>query len=166
MHVVRPLSFLMLAVKIPWASLIAQLVKNPPAMQETWVQSLGWEHPLEKGTAAHSGIFAWRIPWTEEPGELQSMGCRVWHTWATFTHKNTMVPPVASSVFLVTVHWAASQCPDRGLQQQSAAWASPGRQQVTYLAGCRWTSTVLPVTGQHVGSLVNQNFPNDLQGLV
>ena len=49
-------------------------VKNPPAMQETWVQSLGWENPLEKEMATHSSILAWRIPWTEEPGGLQSMG--------------------------------------------------------------------------------------------
>ena len=54
------------------ASLVAQLVKNPPAMQETWVPSLGWEDPLEKGTATYSSILAWRIPWTEEPGGLQS----------------------------------------------------------------------------------------------
>ena len=46
------------------ASLVAQLVKNPPAMWETWVQSLGWEDPLEKGKATHSSILAWRIPWT------------------------------------------------------------------------------------------------------
>ena len=46
------------------ASLIAQLVKNLPAMQETWVQSLGWKDPLEKGKATHSSILAWRIPWT------------------------------------------------------------------------------------------------------
>ena len=46
-----------------WASLVAQLVKNPPAMRETWVQSLGWEKPLEKGKATHSRILAWRIPW-------------------------------------------------------------------------------------------------------
>ena len=52
-----------LSVK-PWASLEAQLVKNPRAMQETWVQSLGSEDPLEKGTATHSSILAWRIPWT------------------------------------------------------------------------------------------------------
>ena len=50
------------------------MVKNPPAVQETWVQSLGWEDPLEKGTAIHSSILAWRIPWTEEPGRLQSIG--------------------------------------------------------------------------------------------
>ena len=47
-----------------WAPLVAQLVKNPPAMRETWVQSLGWEDPLEKGKATHSSILAWRIPWT------------------------------------------------------------------------------------------------------
>ena len=47
-----------------WASLVAQLVKNPPAMQETWVQSLGWEDPLEKRKATHFTILAWRIPWT------------------------------------------------------------------------------------------------------
>ena len=56
------------------ASLVAQLVKNPPAMQKTWVQSLGWEDPLEKGIATHSSILAWRIPWTEELDMLQSMG--------------------------------------------------------------------------------------------
>ena len=61
-------------LQYPWASLVAQLVKNPPAMQETWVRSLGWEDPLEKEMATHSGILAWRIPWTEEPGGLQSMG--------------------------------------------------------------------------------------------
>ena len=51
-----------------WASLVAQLVKNPSAVQETWVQSLGWEDPLEKGKATHFSILAWRIPWTGEPG--------------------------------------------------------------------------------------------------
>ena len=53
---------------------MAQTVKNLPAMQETWVQSLGQEDPLEKGTATHSSIFAWRIPRTEEPCGLQSLG--------------------------------------------------------------------------------------------
>ena len=56
------------------ASLVAQMVKNLPAMQETWVLSLGWEDPLEEGTATHSSILAQRIPWTEEPDRLQSMG--------------------------------------------------------------------------------------------
>ena len=57
-----------------WASLIAQLVKNLPAMQKTQVQFLGQEDPLEKEMATHSSILAWRIPWTEEPSRLQSMG--------------------------------------------------------------------------------------------
>ena len=55
-------------------SLVAQLVKNLPAMQETWVQSLGWEDPLEEGMTTHSSILAWEIPWTEDPGGLPSMG--------------------------------------------------------------------------------------------
>jgi len=56
------------------ASLVAQMVKRTPAMQETWVRSLGWEDPLEKEMATHSSTLAWKIPWTEEPGRLQSMG--------------------------------------------------------------------------------------------
>ena len=56
------------------ASLVAQVVKNLPAMLETQVQSLGQEDPLQKKLATHSSILAWRIPWTEEPGRLQSLG--------------------------------------------------------------------------------------------
>ena len=55
-------------------SLVAQMVKNLPAMQEIWVQLLGWEDPLEKGMATHCSILVWRIPWTEELGGPQSMG--------------------------------------------------------------------------------------------
>ena len=55
-------------------SLVAQMVKRLSTMQETWVRSLGREDPLEKGMATHSSILAWRIPWTEEPSRLQSMG--------------------------------------------------------------------------------------------
>ena len=50
------------------------MVKNPPAMQETWVRSLGWEDPPEEGMAAHSSVLAWRTPWKEDPGGLQSVG--------------------------------------------------------------------------------------------
>ena len=56
------------------ASLVAQRIKPLPAVWETWVQSLGWEDPLEKEMALHSSILAWKIPWTEEPGGLQIMG--------------------------------------------------------------------------------------------
>ena len=57
------------------ASLVAQKVKRLPEMQETWVQSLGQEDPLEKEIATHSSTLAWKIPWTKEPGRLQSWGC-------------------------------------------------------------------------------------------
>ena len=57
-----------------WTSLVAQTLKNLPAMQEIWVRSQGRDDPLEKGMATHSNILAWRIPWTKEPGELHSMG--------------------------------------------------------------------------------------------
>jgi len=65
---------------------VVQTVKNLPAMQETWVRSLGQEDPLKKGVAVHSSILAWRIPWTEAPGGLQSVESqRVGHDWATDT---------------------------------------------------------------------------------
>ena len=68
------------------ASLVFQMVKNSPAMWETSVPSLGWEDPLGKGTATHSSILAWRIPWPEEPGRLPSVGSqRVRHKWMNFT---------------------------------------------------------------------------------
>ena len=57
-----------------WTSLVAQMVKNLPSMWETWVQSLGWEDPLEEGMATHTSILVWRIPCSEEPGWVQSMG--------------------------------------------------------------------------------------------
>ena len=64
--------------------LVAQTIKSLSAMQETWVQSQGWDDPLEENMATPSSILAWRIPWTEEPGRLQSMGLqRVRHNWAT-----------------------------------------------------------------------------------
>ena len=56
-----------------WASLVAQTAKNQPAIPEMWVQSLGWEDPLEKERATHSNILAWRIPWTEEPSVLHTV---------------------------------------------------------------------------------------------
>ena len=71
---VFPPWYILASIVVDWASLIAQLVKNLPAMQETQVQFLGWEDPLEKGMATHSSILAWGIPWTEEPCGLQSMG--------------------------------------------------------------------------------------------
>ena len=67
---------------------VAQTVKNLPAIQETWVQSLDWEDPLEEGMATRSSILAWGIPWTEEPGGLQSVGSqRAGHDRVTNTHR-------------------------------------------------------------------------------
>ena len=68
-------------VKIQWSSPMAQLVKDPPAMRETWIRSLGWEDPLEKETATHSCTLAWRIPRTVLSTGLQRVG----HDWTTFT---------------------------------------------------------------------------------
>ena len=58
------------SLQYSWTSLVAQMVKNPSTMQETWIRPLGWEDTLEKGMATHSSILAWRIPWTEDSGEL------------------------------------------------------------------------------------------------
>ena len=65
-----------------WASLVAQTVKHLPAMRETWVQSLGREDPLEKEMATHFSTLAWKIPWMEEPGRLQSMGFSRQEDWS------------------------------------------------------------------------------------
>ena len=71
-----------------WWSLVAQWVRSLPALWESCVWSLGWEDPLEKEVATHSSILAWRIPWTEKPGGLQSMGSqRAGHDWVTDTFK-------------------------------------------------------------------------------
>ena len=77
----KTFAFFLYDIMYPITILVAQMVKNLPAMQETWVQSLDQEDPLEKGMATHSNILAWRIPWTEEAGRLQSLGLqRVRHS--------------------------------------------------------------------------------------
>ena len=73
----------------PRGSVIKKKKKNPPAMQEVWVQSLGWEDPLKKEMATCSSVFAWETPWTENTGGLQPWGCRVRHDLVTEnTHRN------------------------------------------------------------------------------
>ena len=75
-----------------WASLVAQTVKHLPTMWATWVRSLGQEDPLEKEMATHSRILAWKIPWTEDPGRLQSMGSqRVGYNWAISLHLSKLL---------------------------------------------------------------------------
>ena len=96
----QPQLFLFLYFLSPFsqlgASLIAQLVKNPPAMQETWVWSLGWEVSLKKGMAAHSSILilAWRTPWREEPGGYSLRGHREsdMTEWLAQVHKSEWPP--------------------------------------------------------------------------
>ena len=87
-----------------WASLVAQLVKNTDSMQKTWVWSLGWEDLLEKGKATYSSTLAWKIPWTEEPGGLHSMGLqRVRHDWVTslsFSFVPVYIPTNTACFFL------------------------------------------------------------------
>ena len=63
-------------IKCQMSSLVSQMIENLPVIQETWVQSRGQEDPLKKGMATHTSVVAWRIPWTEEPGRLQSMGSK------------------------------------------------------------------------------------------
>ena len=82
-------------LQFSWASLVAETTKNPPAMWVTWVQSLGREDPLEKGMATHSSILAWRIPWREESGRLESMGWqRVRHNLVTEQQQQKGVEPL------------------------------------------------------------------------
>ena len=85
-----------------FCSLVAQSVKNLPAVQETRVQSLGWEDPLEKEMATHSSILAWKISWTEESGGLQSMGLQsVGHDWATNTYLHNSVKQLSFNLKII-----------------------------------------------------------------
>ena len=79
---------------LPWTCLVAQTVKNPHPVQETWIQSLGQKEPVEKGKAAHSSILAWRIPWTEEPGSLHSTGhkSQTWLSDQAWAYRITIAP--------------------------------------------------------------------------
>ena len=88
-----------------WASLVAQMVKNLPAMQETWVQSLGWKDLLEEGMATHSNILSWRIPGSEEPGGLLSMGLhRVGHDWSDLAAAAVKSSLNTSNQCLISIH--------------------------------------------------------------
>ena len=89
----RPIdSILQMKVRESFLDGLAQLVKNLPAMQETWVRSLGWEDRLEKGKATHGSVLAWRIPWTEAPGGLQSVGLQRLKR-DTVTESSFLLPP-------------------------------------------------------------------------
>ena len=91
---------LLLSKHITGASLLAQMVKNLPTMQENHFWSLGLIDTLEKGMATHSSILAWRIPWSEETGGLQSMGLqRIWHDWSDL-HFHSSLPNISPSFIL------------------------------------------------------------------
>ena len=98
------------SLQYSWASLVAQLVKNLPAVREPWVQSLGWEDPLEKGTATHSSILAWRIPWTEEPGDAKNQtrlnNLTTQHQATHRINHHVSVVQHSKNVFLVALSFA------------------------------------------------------------
>ena len=99
------------------ASLVAQIVKNLPAMQETQIRSLSQEDPLEKGMATHPSILAWRTPWTEEPGWLQSIASqRVRHDWRDLA---CMHPPTYSTIRITLLLDLVLMYPRRGMYSTS-----------------------------------------------
>ena len=120
---IHPVSLQLLALDLLYAifpSLVTQMVKNLPAMRETQVWSLGQEDPLQKGMTAHSTILAWRIPWTEKSGRLQSMGMqRVGHDWATniftliYPSTPTRMQPPRGQGLCLAVKWNRSVMPHR-----------------------------------------------------
>ena len=95
--------------EIDVASVMAWIAKNLSAVQEIWVQSLAWEDPLEKGMATHFSILAWKIPWAEEPGRLQSMGLqRIRHNWVTNTFFQEIVVQSLCCVWFFAIPWNAA----------------------------------------------------------
>ena len=126
------------------ASLVPQRVKRLPAVQETWVRSLGQEDPLEKEMAAHSSTLAWKIPWTEKPGRLQSMGSqRVGHDWATSlslslekamaTHSSTLAWRIPGTV-------EPGGLPSMRLHRVRHDWSDSA----AAVAACHYTVTSIP----------------------
>ena len=111
------------------ASLVTQMVNNRPAMWETRVPSLGWEDPLEKGMATHSSILAWRIPWTEEPEGLQSMGCNKSDTtvWLCFhvyipIKPQSWRPSLQLRMAAHGHHWLLPLCPCSAIPRIQKVW--------------------------------------------
>ena len=159
---------------------MAQTVKNLPALRETWVRSLGWEDPLEKKMATHSSILAWRIPWTEEPGRLQSMGLqRVGHDWATFTlniiistcnqyevgevlhsfyHAKSLKPGVQYTIARQTIqhHHNPTLCPNHWCQR-SLSWTVLWRPTTSSRTSTK--KDVLFITGDWNAKVRSQEIP-------
>ena len=129
-------------------SLVVQMIKNLSAMQETWALSLGWGHPLEKGMATHSSILAWRIPWTEEPGGVQSIGLqRVGHDWAI----NTLVPSKSSSGSSSAFSQQMSKVDiKRGVCGGSRSQPTSGKSHFYYIPFIRASHMALPRCRGHI----------------
>ena len=100
MYIFEPFKYILKDDFTLWASLVAQMVKNLPAMWEIWVWSLGQEDPLEKGMATHSSILAWRIPWTEKPGWLP-----IHRTAELDTIEQPTLPKISAEAYLIFYHF-------------------------------------------------------------
>ena len=135
---------------------MAQMVKNLPAMWEIWVQSLGWEDPLEKGTATHSSIVAWRIPWTEELSWLQSMGHKELDTTEPLTLSLSSGCPGRSVLPSAPFSDADIPCQRRGPSLPWASWEGGGGAESPSSGSRRtmclrpWPSTLLLVSAASV----------------
>ena len=131
---------------------MAQLVKNLPMMQETWVQSLGQEDPLEKEMATHSSIFVWYIPWTEEPGGLQSMGSpRAGHDLATKPPKWKRVSDSLRPHGLYSPWNSPGQNTGVGsLSLLQGSFQSRDQTRVSHIAGRFFTSWATRETTKHI----------------
>ena len=139
------------------ASLVVQRLKHLPAMWETWVQSLGWEDPLEKEMATHSSLLAWRIPWMEEPGGQQSMGSqRVGHDWATSLY---FFISCTLRFMILDLHMQYNDCVFLGVFQMCNKWQLTGSRGTSIL----WTMSVtgslcVITTGLFVSPWLTWNF--------
>ena len=135
-------------------TVVAQTVKHLSTMRETWVRSLGWEDPLEKEMAIHSRTIAWKIPWTEEPGRLQSMGSqRVRHNWVTsLIHSLTgasLVAQLVKNLPAMQETWA-----------QSLGWEDPlEKGKATHSSILAWR---IPWTTVHWSQRVGQDWVTSL----
>ena len=147
----------------PWsaASLVAQRVKRLPTMRETRVRSLGWEDPLEKAMATHPSTLAWKIPWTEKPDRLQSMGSqRVGHDWVTSLHMQCSTPGFPDLLYLpefaqTHVHWVSDAI------QSSHPLSSPSPPALTlsqHQGLFQWVSSLYQVAKVSGLQLQHQSF--------
>ena len=142
-------------IKIFLSWRVAQWVKRLPTMRETRVQSLGWEDPLEKEMATHSSSLAWKIPWTEKPGRLQSVGSqRVGHDWATSLHftseEKTSKPCVTPRKVSGSAKYTGRDTLFSFLSLKKLSWDFRGSPVV---------KTTLPMQGAWVRSLVRELDP-------